>query len=115
MSFEDVLNLTSNMTYAQAIKRGMFQDRIEQDKDLFLHELLYPAMQGYDSVAMNVDGEIGGNDQTFNMLVGRDLMKKLKNKEKFVIATKLLVDSSGGKMGKTEGNMVALSEDPEQM
>ena len=72
-------------------------------------------MQGYDSVAMDVDGEIGGNDQTFNMLVGRDLMKTLKNKEKFVITTKLLVDSGGNKMGKTEGNMVALDQTPEDM
>jgi tyrosyl-tRNA synthetase len=76
---------------------------------------MYPLMQGFDSVAMNVDGEIGGNDQTFNMLMGRDLMKSLKNKEKFVIATKLLVDSSGVKMGKTEGNMVALDQTPEDM
>ena len=72
-------------------------------------------MQGYDSVMMDVDAEIGGNDQTFNMLVGRDLMKTLKNKEKIVIATKLLVDSSGNKMGKTEGNMVSLDQTPEDM
>ena len=72
-------------------------------------------MQGYDSVAMDVDGEIGGNDQTFNMLTGRDLMKSIKNKEKFVIAMKLLTDSSGKKMGKTEGNMVSLDQTPEDM
>jgi tyrosyl-tRNA synthetase len=72
-------------------------------------------MQGYDSVAMDVDGEIGGNDQTFNMLAGRTLMKDLKNKEKFVLTTKLLVDSSGKKMGKTEGNMVAFADKPEDM
>src|SRR3989338_7450455 len=105
----------SNMTYAQTIKRDMFQKRIAEGKDLYLHEFMYPMMQGYDSVALDVDGEIGGNDQTFNMLVGRDLMKKLKNKEKFVVCTKLLTDSSGKKMGKTEGNMVALDEDANQM
>ena len=108
MSFEDVLELSSNITHAQAIKRDMFQRRIADGKDLFLHELLYPLMQGYDSVAMGVDGEVGGNDQTFNMLVGRDLMKKMKNREKFVLATKLLTDSAGAKMGKTEGNIVSL-------
>jgi tyrosyl-tRNA synthetase len=72
-------------------------------------------MQAYDSVVMDVDGEIGGNDQTFNMLYGRDLMKTLKNKEKFVITTKLLEDNQGQKMGKTEGNMVALSDSPDEM
>lgn len=82
---------------------------------IYLHEFLYPLMQGYDSVAMDVDGEIGGNDQTFNMLAGRTLMKDLKNKEKFVLTTKLLVDSSGKKMGKTEGNMVAFADKPEDM
>lgn len=115
LSFQEVLELASNLTYAQTIKRSMFQDRIANDKDIYLNEFMYPMMQGYDSVAMDVDGEIGGNDQTFNMLVGRDLLKKLKNKEKFVLATKLLEDSSGKKMGKTEGNMVSLLDDNNQM
>lgn len=112
LSFSEVLELGALMTHAQAIKRDMFQKRIAEGKDLFIHELLYPLMQGYDSVAMDVDGEVGGNDQTFNMLAGRDLMKKMKNKEKFVVATKLLTDSVGAKMGKTEGNMVAFSDTP---
>ncbi len=115
MNFTDTLSLMSNVTYAQIIKRDMFQQRISAGKDLFLHEFMYPLMQGYDSVAMDVDGEVGGNDQTFNMLMGRDLMKKIKNKEKFVIATKLLIDSEGKKMGKTEGNMVSLDQTPEDM
>ena len=72
-------------------------------------------MQGYDCVVMDVGGEIGGNDQTFNMLAGRSLMKSLKNKEKFVLAGKLLVDPTGRKMGKTEGNMVTLRDTAEQM
>jgi len=72
-------------------------------------------MQAYDSVAMSVDGEVGGNDQTFNMLAGRDLMKDLQDKEKFVLTTKLLVDSSGKKMGKSEGNMIALTDTAEDM
>ncbi|MEK7066152.1 MAG: tyrosine--tRNA ligase [Patescibacteria group bacterium] len=115
MSFADTINLSSKVTYAQTIKRDMFQQRIKEDKDLYLHEFLYPLLQGYDSVAMDVDGEIGGNDQTFNMLMGRDLMKKMKNKEKFVITTKLLTDSIGKKMGKTEGNMVTLMDSPTEM
>lgn len=112
LSFADGLELCAYMSHAQAIKRDMFQKRIAEGKDLFLHELLYPLMQGYDSVAMDIDGEVGGNDQTFNMLAGRDLMKKMKNKEKFVVATKLLIDNAGAKMGKTEGNMVAFSDTP---
>ena len=115
LSFEEILELASNITYAQNIKRSMFQERIKEEKDIYLNEFMYPIMQGYDSVAMDVDGEVGGNDQMFNMLVGRDLLKKLKNKEKFVITTKILADQSGKKMGKTEGNMVALNDSPEEM
>lgn len=84
-------------------------------KPIYLHEFLYPLAQAYDSVEMDVDLEIGGNDQTFNMLCGRDLMKALKNKEKFVLATKLLVDPTGKKMGKTEGNMINLDDKPSDM
>ncbi|MBU4421359.1 tyrosine--tRNA ligase [Patescibacteria group bacterium] len=82
---------------------------------IYVHEFMYPMMQAYDSVVMDVDGEVGGNDQTFNMLAGRDLMKQMKNKEKFVLTMKLLADTSGKKMGKSEGNMVALSDSPEDM
>src|SRR3989338_8694851 len=92
LSLADTFKVYSNITYAQTIKRDMFQKRIAEGKDLYLHEFMYPMMQGYDSVALDVDGEIGGNDQTFNMLVGRDLLKKLKNKEKFVVCTRLLME-----------------------
>ena len=73
LSFEDLLKLSSHLTYSQVIKRSMFQERIKEDRDIYLNEFMYPLMQGYDSVVMDVDGEIGGNDQTFNMLVWRDL------------------------------------------
>lgn len=115
LKFGDILELASLVTVDQMMKREMFQRRNQDGKPVYIHEFMYPLMQGYDCVAMNVDGEIGGNDQTFNMLVGRDLMKALKNKEKFVIATKLLMDSDGQKMGKTEGNMVSLDQTPEDM
>ena len=115
MKFEDVLSLASNMTVQQMLERDMFKKRMEDGRPVSIHEFLYPLMQAYDSVVMDVDGEIGGNDQTFNMLCGRDLMKTLKNKEKFVITTKLLEDNQGQKMGKTEGNMVALSDSPDEM
>lgn len=115
MNFADVLKLGSNMTVQQMLERDMFENRMKEGKPIYIHEFMYPLMQGYDSVAMDVDGEIGGNDQTFNMLCGRDLMKTLKNKDKFVITVKLLEDNSGKKMGKTEGNMVALSDNAEDM
>ncbi|MBI2038009.1 MAG: tyrosine--tRNA ligase [Candidatus Magasanikbacteria bacterium] len=115
MSFEDVVELSSHFTVQRMLERDMFENRMKEEKPIYLHEFLYPLMQGYDSVAMDVDGEVGGNDQTFNMLAGRTLMKGLKNKEKFVLTTKLLVDASGKKMGKTEGNMVSLSDKPEDM
>jgi tyrosyl-tRNA synthetase len=115
MTFEDVLELSSNFTVQQMLEREMFSVRMKEGKPINLSEFMYPLMQGYDSVAMNVDGEIGGNDQTWNMLAGRDLMKTLKNKEKFVLATKLLVDPTGKKMGKTENNMVSLDQSPEEM
>jgi tyrosyl-tRNA synthetase len=72
-------------------------------------------MQGYDSVAMDVDLEIGGNDQTFNMLAGRTLLREMKGKEKFVLTCKLLTDPTGKKMGKSEGNMITLQDAPEDM
>ncbi len=115
MTFSDVLELSSNFTVQQMLEREMFDLRMKEGKPINLSEFMYPLMQGYDSVAMDVDGEIGGNDQTWNMLAGRDLMKTIKNKEKFVFATKLLVDSSGKKMGKTENNMVSLDQSPEEM
>jgi tyrosyl-tRNA synthetase len=115
MSFEDVLKLSSLATVQQMLKRDMFEKRIKEDKPIYIHEFLYPLMQGYDSVAMDVDLEIGGNDQTFNMLIGRDLTSALKNKEKFVLALKLLVDPSGKKAGKTEGETVNLTDSPADM
>lgn len=115
MNLEQVLTLASKMTVQQMMERDMFEKRFTEGKPVYIHEFLYPLMQGYDSVAMNVDGEVGGNDQTFNMLAGRTLMKEMNGNEKFVITMKLLVDSSGVKMGKTEGNMLTLSDSPKDM
>lgn len=110
LNFKNVLELTSLMTVDQMLKRHMFDQRMKDNKPIYIHEFLYPVLQGYDSVAMGVDVEVGGNDQMFNMMVGRDFLKKLKNKEKTCITMKLLSDASGKKMGKTEGNMVALAD-----
>lgn len=113
LSLVDIIDLTSKATYAQIIERDMFQQRIKEDKDIWMHEFLYPIIQGYDSVVMDVDLEIGGNDQLFNMMVGRRLMKSIKNKEKYVLTTKLLVDKDGKKVGKTTGNALFLDSTPE--
>ncbi len=115
MRFEEVLSLASQMTVQQMLERDMFKKRMNEGKPVFIHEFMYPLMQAYDSVAMNVDGEIGGNDQTFNMLCGRDMLKSMKGKEKFVITMKLLEDPNGKKMGKTEGNMVTITDTPDDM
>lgn len=115
LTFKDVIELASHFTVQQLLARDMFDRRMKEDKPIYLHEFFYPLMQGYDSVHMDVDGEIGGNDQTFNMLAGRDLMKAMRSKEKFVVTTKLLTDSSGKKMSKTENNMVTLADAPNEI
>jgi len=112
---QDMLELASYFTVSQLLERDMFQERLKAGKEIHLHEFLYPLFQAYDSVTMDVDMEIGGNDQTFNMLAGRTLLRKMKNKEKFVLTTKLLTDPTGKKMGKTEGNMINLDEDYNNM
>ncbi len=111
----DMLELASHFTISSLLARNMFQERIKAGREVYVHEFLYPIFQAYDAVTMDVDLQIGGNDQMFNMLAGRDLMKRKKNKEMFVLTTKLLIDPTGKKMGKTEGNMVALNDSPGDM
>lgn len=106
LNFEEILKISSLITHEQMIERDMFQDRIKNHEPIFMHEFMYPLMQGYDSVAMDVDCELGGSDQLFNMMMGRTLLKKMKDKEKFVITIPLLTDSSGKKIGKSEGNVI---------
>jgi tyrosyl-tRNA synthetase len=110
LTFEEVLNLSSNFTVQQMIERDMFQKRIADGKPLYLHELFYPLMQGYDSVAMDVDVELCGMDQKFNALAGRTLLRKLKDKEKFVFITTLLENPDTGEkmMSKSLGTGVFL-------
>ncbi|MDO8582066.1 MAG: tyrosine--tRNA ligase [bacterium] len=111
---EELTAIASEFTVQQFLERDMFQERLKAGKPIHVHEFLYPLFQGYDSVAMDVDMEVGGNDQTFNMLIGRDMMAR-RGKEKFVMTLKLLADPTGKKMGKTEGNMITLEDAPEEM
>jgi tyrosyl-tRNA synthetase len=112
LTFEDVLKLAGHFTVQQMIERDMFQERIKRQDEIGLHEFLYPLMVGYDSVAMNVDLELGGSDQTFNMLAGRKLVAQMLKKEKFVMTVPLLTDAKGVKIGKTEGNVIGISDIP---
>lgn len=114
MNFKDVLELSSKFTVQQMLERDMFQKRMQEGKPIYIHEFMYPLMQGYDSVQLMVDGEIGGNDQVFNMLAGRDLLKE-HNKDKFIMSVKLLADANGKKMGKSEGNMITLRDSADEM
>lgn len=116
LSFKDVVQLASHVTVQQMIQRDMFQERLKNEQSIGLHEFLYPLMQGYDSVAMEIDGEVGGNDQVFNMLMGRKLEEKILKKNKLVFATQLLVNTSTGKkMSKSEGELIAISDNPQEI
>lgn len=114
LSQKDLIEISSNLTHQQLIERDMYQQRIKEGNVIYFHELLYPIYQGYDSVHMEVDLEVGGNDQLFNMMVGRTLVKAIKNKEKYVLTTKLLVDKEGKKVGKTTGNALFLDSKPQE-
>lgn len=114
LSMNEFFNIASKISMHYMATRGMFRERLEKGKEtapFAVHEFLYPLLQGYDSVAMKIDGEVGGNDQIFNMLIGRDLAKELIQKDKIVFATKLLEDPvTGKKMSKTEGSLISLSD-----
>lgn len=111
----EILSLSTHFTVQQILQRDMFQKRIEKNMPISLTEFLYPLLQGYDSIALDVDAEIGGNDQLFNMLAGRTLMKEMYDKEKFVMTTKLIEGTDGRKMSKTYDNCVYLEDAPKEM
>lgn len=115
MSFGDLIKLFSQMTVQQLLERDMFQERQKAGQPIHAHEILYPILQGYDSVMLDVDLEIGGSDQLFNMMVGRQMLQQTKGKEKYVLTVPLLVGSDGRKMGKSLGNFISLTETPENM
>ncbi len=117
LSFEKLAELASNFTVQQMLQRDMFEKRIKENKPLYVHEFFYPLMQGYDSVALDVDLEIGGTDQTFNMLAGRTLVKRYLNREKFVVTTTLLVNPVTGEklMSKSLGTGIALNDSAQNM
>ena len=115
LSLRDMIEIAANVTVQQLIERDMFQERLSQQRPLHLHETLYPLLQGYDSVAMSVDAELGGRDQMFNMMVGRDLVRNYNGKTKHVLMTPLISGLDGRKMSKSYGNTVDLTENPVDM
>ena len=116
MNFGDVISLASKYTVARILERDDFKNRYENNLPLSMHELLYPLMQGYDSVALNADIEIGGTDQTFNLLVGRELQRDYDQEPQTVMTFPLLVGLDGKeKMSKSLGNYIGIDEAPEVM
>jgi tyrosyl-tRNA synthetase len=93
----------------------MFQERLKKGDPLFYIETIYPLLQGYDAVAMKVDAELGGSDQFFNMMIGRDLVRDYLRKDKFVLTTPLIPGLDGETMSKTRGNTVDLDAPPFEM
>ncbi len=117
LSFEEVISISSHFTVQQMLERDMFQKRMKESKPIYVHEFFYPLMQGYDSVHLEVDMELCGNDQKFNALAGRTLLRKIKNKEKFLFITTLLENpiTKEKMMSKSLGTGVFLDESPENM
>lgn len=116
MTFADVIQLASRYTVARTLERDDFQKRLAQNKPLGMHEILYPLCQGYDSVAIEADIEMGGTDQIFNNLVGRDLQREYGQDPQVVLAMPLLIGLDGEeKMSKSLGNYIGITEPPDQM
>jgi len=112
----DIIKLASNMTVARMLERDIFELRHKKGEPIGVHEFLYPLMQGYDSVMIKSDVELGGTDQTFNNLVGRDLQRLNGQKPQVVITTPILVGLDGKeKMSKSKGNYIGVTDKPNDM
>ncbi len=112
----ELIQLAAKKTVAQMIQRGSFKLRLKADEDVYAHEFLYPLMQGYDSVVVKSDVELGGTDQTFNNLVGRDIQKAYGQKPQVVITMPILVGLDGKeKMSKSKGNYIGVTDQPNDM
>lgn len=111
-----LIEIAAKVSVARLLERDDFEKRLEAEEPLFLHELLYPVIQGYDSVALEADLEIGGTDQKFNMLVGRELQRHFGQAPQAVMTMPLLEGLDGvRKMSKSYGNYVGLTDKPEDM
>ena len=116
MNFNDVIKLTSHYTVAQILERDDFTKRYQSGKPISIHEFLYPLAQGYDSVVLNADVELGGTDQKFNLLVGRELQKVYRQSQQVIITTPLLEGTDGvEKMSKSYDNYIGITEPANDM
>ena len=116
LKFADVINLASVFTVAQMLERDMYQERMTKNKPIYVHEFMYPLMQGYDSVALNIDVEIGGTDQTFNLLAGREIQRAYDQEPQNILTVPILEGLDGKmKMGKSEDNYIGVDEAPNEM
>lgn len=116
MTFMNVLNICGKFTVARLLERDDFSERIKSELPIFLHEMLYPVMQAYDSVALEADVELGGTDQKFNLLAGRDLQPVFGQEPQVIITMPLLEGTDGvQKMSKSYGNYIGLTDVPEDM
>jgi tyrosyl-tRNA synthetase len=116
MHFSDVIRLASNMTVARILERDDFQNRLTEQKPIGMHEILYPLCQGYDSVAIQADIELGGSDQKFNNLVGRHLQREYGQEPQVVMLLPLLVGTDGvEKMSQSLGNYIGVIDEPNEM
>jgi tyrosyl-tRNA synthetase len=116
LNFSDIISIASNFTVQQMIERDLFAKRLAANAPIHLHEFMYPLMQGYDSVAMDVDVEVCGNDQIFNALAGRTLMKRMKDKDKIVVALNLVANPATGElMSKSNGTGVFVNLPPNEL
>jgi tyrosyl-tRNA synthetase len=116
LSFEDVIRLNSNVTLQQLLQREDFRARMKSEQPIHAHEIQYPIMQAYDSVMVKADVELGGTDQLFNILLGRDLQKQNGQPQQIVLLTPILEGLDGKqKMSKSLGNYVALNDSPAEM
>jgi tyrosyl-tRNA synthetase len=115
LSLKDIIEISSHISAIQLFKRDMFQRRIDKGDTVMVHETLYPLLQGYDSVALNVDLEVGGTDQMFNMLIGRELQEKMNHTNKFVLTTRMILGTDGDQMSKSSGNCIWLDDSAEDM
>jgi tyrosyl-tRNA synthetase len=116
MNFEDVINMSSKYTVARMIERDDFTKRFEAEIPISMHEFLYPLAQAMDSVEINADVELGGTDQKFNLLVGRDLQREYNQEPQSIITLPLLEGTDGiEKMSKSYDNYIAIDDSPEDM
>ena len=115
LSFLDVLELASEFKVAQMLERDNFRERFDSQKPIGLQEFLYPMMQGYDSVALHADVELGGHDQLFNMMAGRTLQKRAGQQPQAVMAMQLLIGTDGKKMSKSQTNCIFITDSPLDM